>query len=303
MYVSSIAWTKLHLAILNVKFINRQSQRGQCFATQQMDAGENPGDAQDFGENSRTHSTIKDDSHAIDKIALSAAAQLRAANAKIQQSAIGTILRECGFDHERVSWLGLHYGGKSAQRIKTSGLYVAKSGMDLLACMNLGAIRRIREKYVHDKNPLTLTRKRTPVVNGPVAGLRKIKLKRIEPELDIEDAYIASLLIAMAQEQRRRKGKIGNLEELAEEVHAVAFPFIRARVAYFYKAVVPYAFLEQLEKPHEAVACEGFTVSYVSVSLAVPEKALHSLVKLFCSNGLLPCAKAPPCTGLATSID
>ncbi|EFY84124.1 hypothetical protein MAC_09831 [Metarhizium acridum CQMa 102] len=194
---------------------------------------------------------------------LRAARQLRCENAEAQQIAMGEILKHYRLqelERNRTNRLELFYEGKKAARVLTDGIFKAESGL-----------------------------------GRPVAGLRNKKLKRLKPAVDAEDPYILGVLMALAQKQRQERVRVNvnpSGGDVAEKVYAIAFPFIRARVAYFYKAVIPSSFLEKFEKPYEAIKCDGFVVSYVTIRLDTAEETLSRLIQTLCSHKLLHCAKA-----------
>lgn len=122
-------------------------------------------------------------------------------------------------------------------------------------------------------------------MNNPV-GLRKEKLlHRLQPAMEAEDPYIIGILIALAQQQQRLRDENGAPPPTTgEKVYALFLPEAPAEVMYFYKAVIPRAFLRKLEYPWEAHECPQVTVSYRSVDLTDPAKALGRIERLFYRN-------------------
>ncbi|KAG8404894.1 hypothetical protein J3459_022350 [Metarhizium acridum] len=271
LYVPPIAWTPTHLKLLHLEFkLNHLP---------------------DFCDHTR-----RDNCAPYKREVLRAARQLRCENAEAQQIAMGEILKHYRLQElERTNRLELFYEGKKAARVLTDGIFKAESGLGRLACINLGTVRALRNEYIWQRNPLYLKRRKVQIPNRPVAGLRNKKLKRLKPAVDAEDPYILGVLMALAQKQRQERVRVNvnpSGGDVAEKVYAIAFPFIRARVAYFYKAVIPSSFLEKFEKPYEAIKCDGFVVSYVTIRLDTAEETLSRLIQTLCSHKLLHCAKA-----------
>ncbi|KAM3547465.1 hypothetical protein ARSEF4850_010015, partial [Beauveria asiatica] len=86
--------------------------------------------------------------------------------------------------------------------------------------------------------------------NAAGLELKRKREKALKPKKAHEDPYIFSLLIALAQAQRRL-----NPEPERWEVHLLAIPGIKARRLYYYKGSVPAQLLKKLDEPSSEVAC------------------------------------------------
>ncbi|TWU70495.1 hypothetical protein ED733_000709 [Metarhizium rileyi] len=157
LYVPPIAWTSTHLKLLLVQF-NRNPQPDVC-----------------------GHACRDDDCAPHKHEVLRAARQLRCENAKAQQIAMSEIMQHYNFKSHKTKCMELCYGGKNVTRVLADGVFKAHSGFRRLACINLGTIQALRKKYIQQRNPMYRKQRNMQMRNEPVAGLRDIKLRRIEP--------------------------------------------------------------------------------------------------------------------------
>ncbi|TWU72924.1 hypothetical protein ED733_000603 [Metarhizium rileyi] len=290
LWVPSVAWIGLHLDILNVRFKARKS-KSRRRANWKTDASNGLDECRQSGDNNTIDAIEHGHSHPRNENSSRAADSLQVVDEDKQFSIMSEILEVCGFSSDCFSsnWIGLDYDGKRAQHLWVNLLFTEQNEINLLAYIHLATLQRMREIYIHKSNPLNVKRRKIPTPNEPVAEIRKKKLNRIKPAVETEDPQIASTLIALAQEQQRRRRELGETAgarytSSPERVFAIAFPVTPAPVMYFYEATIPYEFLQRLERPRETMACAGFTISYRSISLTVPMKALMRLCKRFTSE-------------------
>ncbi|KAH7303002.1 hypothetical protein B0I35DRAFT_485415 [Stachybotrys elegans] len=142
---------------------------------------------------------------------------------------------------------------------------------------------------------------------GPqVASLQQKKQRRIQPRNKVEDPYIVAILVALAQEQKRRQGtearpsenvtmagtsdldpvtqrfrsllprSISGVTEMPKETMAYFKTHLLAvtpgtktdgQSLYFYTARIPAAFLDRFDRPSQYFPCDPILISYYRIPL------------------------------------
>ena len=147
-------------------------------------------------------------------------------------------------------------------------------------------------------------------VNLPVDNLRWKHQQRLRPTKEIEDPYIAAVLIALAQQRRctqsagakangaipevhveyisptgpppippRLPGdiEIGQQAVTDAKVHVLALPATDERSLYFYTALIPSAFLNRLDRPSQWFSSSPVLISYYRIPLKPREKMIRAV--------------------------
>ncbi|KAK2592823.1 hypothetical protein QQS21_009491 [Conoideocrella luteorostrata] len=310
LYVRAIAWTtEDQLQVLGIRFMNRHKTEDQQHAAPKMN------DKPAAKENRRQLTTRPITLEFRDQV-LRPVRQLRTLDAEAQAKAMAEILQHYELRRASDDHVTMYYDGRAVDVLRTGGTFKTQSGNNRrVAYINMQTVRSLRNEHVWSRNPLW------GKPNGPVERLRKKKLRRLQPAREAEDPYIAGVLVALAQEQQRERQRQRQQREQQEQqqqqqkhqpqhvqlqrcmgrrvdtegceghgmVYAIALPYMRPRIAYFYKASIRHEFLQRLEKPGAAAtdaAGNGVSISYVAFSLMEPEDALQHLTRLFQENKL-----------------
>ncbi|KAM3497298.1 hypothetical protein MY10362_009346 [Beauveria mimosiformis] len=254
LYVHPIAWTERHLQLLSVNFDCVKKLSRQCIGDQSAVTRD------------ESRATVlpwnADDS-------LRAVEHLVASNVDLQRSTLTDLLRSYGMrsteGSEPCRRINMLFRRQTACHLKTEGIWQAKAGNRMMAYINFDTISELRHKWVHGRHGAAGR-------NAAGLELKRKREKALKPKKAHEDPYIFSLLIALAQAQRR-------LDPEAErwEVHLLAIPGIKARRLYYYKGSVPAQLLKRLDEPSSEVACPEVVISIVKISLRRPREAARGL--------------------------
>ncbi|KAL4781337.1 hypothetical protein BJX76DRAFT_360032 [Aspergillus varians] len=136
-----------------------------------------------------------------------------------------------------------------------------------IASVAFDTIQSVRRKYVY-MSPCKPT-------NAPVLRIRRKKWASIQPENCVEDPYIATILIALAQEKQRRQQQQQQQQKWPEEqskkktpvdqlnrsspasskVYVLAIPRVAPKYLYIYTACIPPEFLDRCDRPSHSFSC------------------------------------------------
>lgn len=140
-----------------------------------------------------------------------------------------------------MSRLMLFFKGRAVQKINVERVYGISDNAPSVAYVSLETIRLLRDNFINRRDATREGRQ-----NKPVLDKRELKRRLIEPKNRWEDTYILVILIALAQERRRRRG----YDEDCMRVHAAVLENTCSRQMYFYTAVFPVEFLDRFENPN-----------------------------------------------------
>lgn len=194
----------------------------------------------------------------------------------------------------------LHFDGRRFATLSTDGLYSrpsSGSAAPVLAYLDLEAVGLRRDVSVQPH------RRRN---NRPVNRLHGKQARRLRPANELEDAYMAAVLIALAQGRRQYWREAGaqrveeataaepsdptesshetptcftvflfgtNLSSVTQlinglQVHLLAYPVTtRARNLYFYTARISAAFLDRFDQPSRYFPSNPLLISYYRILL------------------------------------
>lgn len=166
----------------------------------------------------------------------------------------------------------MQFKGRFACQLKVEGVWRAKAGNRMIIYTNFDAIIELRHKWVHGKRCATGR-------DGAGLEVRRKKEKALKPKNAHEDPYILSLLIALAQTQRK-------LEPEAQrwKVLLLGIPGIGARRLYCYQGCVPAQLLERLDDSSSESVYSSFTIGIVKTSLSRPQEAARCLWEVLHEN-------------------
>lgn len=105
-------------------------------------------------------------------------------------------------------------------------------------------------------------------VNNPGYAIRVRRLRKIQPANKAEDPYIATVPIALAQEQQlqRDEDAVNDQQTSVEstgrfKVHVLALSDHKVPTLYFYNAHIPSMFLDRLDSPSLHIPSKPFRIS------------------------------------------
>ncbi|KAK0640712.1 hypothetical protein B0T16DRAFT_201555 [Cercophora newfieldiana] len=218
-------------------------------------------------------------------VELSTKELFRRANALLRKSSepsfknasVESLLREHNIPRYS-SGLAFRFGRKVV-RLATDGVFASSLSSQTaptLAYLDLSTLELRREKSVQLPNLSD---------NPPVYRLGRVRQRRLRPANDLEDPYIAAVLIGLAQEQRQQQDTAARPKEEAEagplklplpatqrteeaatcfKVHLLAF---RGDRLYFYTALISASFLDRLYQPSRYFPSNGLHISYYPIPL------------------------------------
>jgi hypothetical protein len=138
-------------------------------------------------------------------------------------------------------------------------------------------------------------------MNEPVLALHQAKLRSIQPPIAAEDPYIVGTLIALAQEQRRQTLPVPSADNEASsevptspllvcpdfhhlqhsslhmtnqvhrQVRVLVIPSVTPTFPYAYRASIPPAFLDKLDRPFRFSSSPPVRISYCRLPVFQPE--------------------------------
>ncbi|KAM3512712.1 hypothetical protein MY11210_003665 [Beauveria gryllotalpidicola] len=199
---------------------------------------------------------------------LRATENLFSLNLGLQKSAMADLLRSFGLRTEGCEpcrRIEMRFRGQIACQLDVEGLWRAKAGDRMMIYTNFDAISELRKKWVHGK-------KGTTSRNGVGLEVKRKKERALKPKKAHKDPYIWSLLIALAQAQRKLEPDVQRWRVLL-----LAIPGIGAQRLYCYECWVPAQLLKKLDEPSSEVACPQVTVSIIKMSLTRPREAARCL--------------------------
>lgn len=107
------------------------------------------------------------------------------------------------------------------------------------------------------------------------------KRNDVRPVNEVEDPYIAAVLIALAQKQQRQqhavavtqadtlnRGDASDGESKAYEVFLLAHSAMEKPCLYFYTARIPFSFLDRLDHPSQNIPSLPFRIKYHEISFS-----------------------------------
>ncbi|KAG5982537.1 hypothetical protein E4U55_001757 [Claviceps digitariae] len=161
------------------------------------------------------------------------------------------------------------------------GIFEQKSTGTYVAYVNFITTYYQRERYVARRS---ITRKNNRGLRG--GGPRQ---RSITPQVAWEDPYIAGILVALAQEQRRRRVPVvEDIEEgTGQRVHAICTKGSGGCRLFVYTALIPDRFLDKLERPSEVCGNTGVIIRYFSMNFAQPLEAVDRLWLYWRNLGLI----------------
>ncbi|RSL97464.1 hypothetical protein CDV31_013016 [Fusarium ambrosium] len=307
LYVSPFHWTSQHLQLLDCQFVlekaaqqqNERSGPGQGRRSGSANKGccskgKATGDQQQYGEaaNLPTEAAIR---AAVDHLR-------NAGTSAFKTLAIQDLLEDDGI-HRHVSFdLAFYFDQHVAVTLQTDSTFSCSSSHSTapnLAYLDLEAVGSRRDESV--KTP---SRNK---VNPPITSLRQKRQRRLRPPNEMEDPYIAAVLIALAQ-QRRRQRDAGAMEDVTVpeiparhafpgtsrstsrpfseatkeiltdfKIHLLALPAMDTRNLYFYTARIPSAFLERFDSPSRYIPSSPVLISYYRIPLASSAKSIRAV--------------------------
>ncbi|KAG6015002.1 hypothetical protein E4U54_004468 [Claviceps lovelessii] len=277
LFVPAIAWTETHLDLLNIRFIYKCA-RERVKENKDVQVGNAPQDNQGhliLGEQClrqlKELGTLWPDER---KYAIATlltrfgfeVAKTRGpqdANKKerfaIQHNGFGMIRRE---DRDCAAKIGFQFGPRISRSasVRLDAIFERPSTGIYVGNINFDSIPVQRKNYVLRRHKMK---------RGSQALRRTSKLvESMEPSDRFEDPYIAGILIALAQEQRRRGVAVvedGQEHGAGQRVHAIGYQQTFYSVAFIYTALIPDGFLNGLERPWEFCPNPGILVRYFSL--------------------------------------
>ncbi|KAK4676067.1 hypothetical protein QC764_0084640 [Podospora pseudoanserina] len=132
--------------------------------------------------------------------------------------------------------LNFQFSRRVVASLATDALFSPVPTPPRLAYLDLEAAQRRRDKSI------SLFRSRR--LNSPVARAQHKRQRRLRPAKDIEDPYIAAVLIALAQEQSYQ-------DQSRPDHYKVHLLAAKDDNLYFYTALIPSHFLDRLDRPSQ----------------------------------------------------
>ncbi|KAJ6186885.1 hypothetical protein N7519_001793 [Penicillium mononematosum] len=301
LYVPPIAWTSDQLRLLTCHF-NLQKGRGK-------QAHDNGGRVTDGT------TQIKPERWRHSQLMRTATKLARISTLVAKKFAVEEILNAYDIHISDYKCLSFYFNHRPVVKLATDGVFSSNSVTPSLAYITFDSIQSLRKKHVY-----------TPpyrMVNVPGLRLRQKKLDSLTPQNPVEDPYIAAILIALAQEQRRRlqqegsQGEGGNIitknqtshmdadttstarssspstEQMAlntaNSFKVLALSGVAADALYVYTANIPSGFLDKFDEPlHYSPSCP-VAITYCRVPLA-SSNLLRKLHRLLCAGSCSFCS-------------
>ncbi|KAG5926974.1 hypothetical protein E4U42_002752 [Claviceps africana] len=170
--------------------------------------------------------------------------------------------------------VGFQFGKKILRKgsVRPDGIFEQASTGTLIAYVNFSSVSVQRENPSRSKGR---TRNRSQ--------------RSTPPSKTHEDPYIAGILIALAQEQRRRQIPIVDGEGGAgQRVHAIGAYERSTAELYIYTAVIYDGFLDKLERPYEFCESSRVSIQYFPLDFSQqPKEAADYLWLYWRSLGLV----------------
>lgn len=161
------------------------------------------------------------------------------------------------------------FGKKTVDTVRPDAIFETDSETpQIVACAHFETISNLRKKYSRGKAK---------------------KLQRIEPADAREDPYIASMLIALAQHQRRlARSREERVDVGGQRVTVLGIPGRAARELNVYTTRIPEEFLVKLERPSQRSDCDRVVICHHSISLTEPQRAAGHLWLALRRNSPIP---------------
>ncbi|KAL3475715.1 hypothetical protein BJX99DRAFT_229192 [Aspergillus californicus] len=219
--------------------------------------------------------------------------------------------------------LPFFFASQNATRVWVDGLFSYTDSINLpsLAHIRFETIKSLRKKTVY--------RGRSWKSNTPVRNRYSKQLRSLEPKSPLKDPYIVSILITLAQAQRRvLAGQESYLDKVTadapmrEQMEAEGLidkPCIPKRTLvgkqatqgtpqafntivlatdekarydlHVYTATIPVEFLERLDVPSRQSPCVRVPVKYFRVNIKGARKGLQALHQLLCASSCVLCTE------------
>ncbi|KAF5000395.1 hypothetical protein FDECE_11215 [Fusarium decemcellulare] len=306
LYVSPLHWTSQHLQLLDCQFVLEKAvQQNERSGPEQR---RRPGNANHGccagGKGTAGQHQYGETPNLPTEAAIRAAADhlLNARTSAFKTLAIQDLLEDDGICQHASVDLSFCFDQHVTVTLQTDGTFSCSSSRSTapnLAYLDLEAVGSRRDNSV--KIP-SCNR-----VNPPIASLRQKRQRRLRPTNEMEDPYIATVLIALAQQRRcqrdasatehvtmpempatyalpeRSRSTSRPFSEATKEtlthykVHLLALPTIDTRNLYFYTAHIPSAFLDRLDRPSRYIPSSPVLISYYRIPLTSPAKSIRAM--------------------------
>ncbi|OAA42766.1 hypothetical protein NOR_04897 [Metarhizium rileyi] len=257
--VRGIAWTGLHLQILNVQFSAAEERLAQARSEWKSDRGE----------------AWVDD--------------LKAGFPELRQNRIRKILELFNFYGVRANTLPLNFDGRIVDAIQTNVIFVNESRL-CLAYITFDSVARLRRHYIW--------RPRLVRQSSPISSYQTKKHRGLIPPVQAEDPYLLCILVALAQKHLELRYERGEPEE-SVQVSLLALSEGRADHVYFYTAYLPLSFLNKFSEPSLYFECPPVSISYLPISLEKPDEFLCRLRGVLLETGAVGGESPDASTSLA----
>ncbi|KAH0522842.1 hypothetical protein TsFJ059_006629 [Trichoderma semiorbis] len=186
------------------------------------------------------------------------------------------ILRKCGMTRDKHSGLNFYFNGRHVASLYTYGIFSRTSyeaDGPSLAFLSLRDVSQQRNMSI--RFPRHVER------SSPEYRIAEKNRNSVRPVNEVEDPYIAAVLIALAQKQQRRQHAVAGTQadtpnredasdgELkAHEVFLLAHTAMDKPCLYFYTARIPSSFLDRLDYPSENIPSCPFRIKYHQISFS-----------------------------------
>lgn len=255
LYVPPLHWTQTHLQLLGCRFtLHPPPDEGG--------AGSEAANAPTTDTDSQGQAMSAGASKALDDAIREAIAHIRhTPSTEVRTLAVRGLLDAHGF-RQASSDLRFHFNRRAVTMLPTQGVFSHPSNptAPCLVYLDLNTVAMRRDESVK----LSST---TSQVNAPIARLRAIYRRRIQPQQEQEDQYIMAVLIGLAQLRRLQLAEgraVDCPDTVAVQLLALS---TNARGLYFYAARAPVAFLDKLDHPSRHFPGGSFHVPYYRISL------------------------------------
>ncbi|KAI1302253.1 hypothetical protein F5Y03DRAFT_407931 [Xylaria venustula] len=223
-YIHPLRWVSQHLQLLECQFVRQKARR----KSMTRNAGSRAQDEPTRGQQQRQ------------TVELSTEAIIRAADDLLHD-----------FD------LPFRFNRKTVAILQTDGTFSSSSSgsaTPTLAYLDL--------KTLESRRNMSIKLSACNRVNPPITRLRQKQQRRLRPANEVEDPYIAAVLIALAQ---------------GSKVHLLALPATNARSLYFYTARIPSVFLDRFDRPSQYFPTNPVPISYYRIPLNQPTKMIRAM--------------------------
>ncbi|UKZ61470.1 uncharacterized protein TrAtP1_002736 [Trichoderma atroviride] len=191
------------------------------------------------------------------------------ATPSFKRYAMQTMLQGCGMRLDAYSSLDFYFNQLAVATLQTDGVFVCNS------CPFGGWLAFLDLPLVSERRDNSIKSTHFKRVNNPGYAIRQRRLRNIQPTNKAEDPYIAAVLIALAQEQRRQRADAAaknqgpSIESPKHfKVHVLALSELKVASLYFYTARIPSTFLDRLDSPSLHIPSKPFRVSYHRIFLS-----------------------------------